>query len=221
MSPFIDIHTHSEYIVSDKDIIKVKSINVGEKIDVDASHFYSLAVHPWSVEKDIQFVDYQNLIEENIVKDNVLAIGETGLDRIYSDTFDQQKNFFTEHIRLSEKHRKPLILHVVRAYPDVIEIRKQTKATMPWIIHGFNANEQTVEQLLRHDFYLSLGDILFKDEEKSRRLLQVIPRERLFLETDDKDISIVELYRQASFLSGRTIDDIRTDIFSTFVKIFR
>lgn len=220
MSLFIDIHTHSEYIVSEKDIIKIRSINVDENVDIDALSFASVAVHPWSVADD-KFIDYQCYIEDIILKENVIAIGETGLDRVYSDTFQIQKSFFLEHVKLSEKHKMPMILHVVRAYPDIIEIRKQTKATMPWIIHGFNANEQTVEQLLRHDFYLSLGDILFKDEEKSRRLLQVIPRERLFLETDDKDISILDVYQRASFLSGRAIDDIRTDIFSNFVKIFR
>lgn len=220
MSLFIDIHTHSEYIVSEKDIIKIRSINVDENVDIDALSFASVAVHPWSVVDD-KFIDYQYYIEGIILKENVIAIGETGLDRVYFDTFQIQKSFFLEHVKLSEKHKMPMILHVVRAYPDIIEIRKQTKATMPWIIHGFNANEQTVEQLLRHDFYLSLGDILFKDEEKSRRLLQVIPRERLFLETDDKDISILDVYQRASFLSGRAIDDIRTDIFSNFVKIFR
>ncbi len=221
MNKFINIHTHSDQNVDNNDIIEVKSINVDDNTDVDAFPFCTIAAHPYSIKPSSSFIEYNSFLERNIIKDNVIAIGETGLDRTHNDSFTTQKRVFLEHILMSEKYQKPMILHVVRVFPDIIELRKQTRATMPWIIHGFQANEQTIEQLLRHNFYLSLGDVLYKNEERAKKLLEIIPLERLFFETDTRETSIIDVYNQASFLSNKTIDEFRKPIFSNFVKIFK
>lgn len=149
------------------------------------------------------------------------AIGECGLDRACDSDFELQREVFIKHIELSEQYHKPLIIHAVRSYPDIIAIRKETKSNQPWIIHGFNGNEHSAEQLLRHDgIYLSLGDVLFKNEKRAERLLDIIPSDRLFLETDVAERSIVEVYEKASLLSGVATDILRKDIFDNFVKIF-
>ena len=149
------------------------------------------------------------------------AIGECGLDRACDSDFELQREVFIKQIELSEQYHKPLIIHAVRSYPDIISIRKETKSNQPWIIHGFNGNEHSAEQLLRHDgIYLSLGDVLFKNEKRAERLLDIIPSYRLFLETDVAERSIVEVYEKASLLSGVATDILRKDIFDNFVKIF-
>ena len=149
------------------------------------------------------------------------AIGECGLDRACDSDFELQREVFIKQIELSEQYYKPLIIHAVRSYPDIISIRKETKSNQPWIIHGFNGNEHSAEQLLRHDgIYLSLGDVLFKNEKRAERLLDIIPSDRLFLETDVAERSIVEVYEKASLLSGVATDILRKDIFDNFVKIF-
>ena len=149
------------------------------------------------------------------------AIGECGLDRACDSDFELQREVFIKQIELSEQYHKPLIIHAVRSYPDIISIRKETKSKQPWIIHGFNGNEHSAEQLLRHDgIYLSLGDVLFKNEKRAELLLDIIPSDRLFLETDVAERSIVEVYEKASLLSGVATDILRKDIFDNFVKIF-
>ncbi|MBE6343119.1 MAG: hypothetical protein E7065_06965 [Lentimicrobiaceae bacterium] len=149
------------------------------------------------------------------------AIGECGLDRACDSDFELQREVFIKQIELSEQYHKPLIIHAVRSYPDIISIRKETKSNQPWIIHGFNGNEHSAEQLLRHDgIYLSLGDVLFKNEKRAELLLDIIPSDRLFLETDVAERSIVEVYEKASLLSGVATDILRKDIFDNFVKIF-
>ena len=151
----------------------------------------------------------------------LIAIGECGLDRACDSDFELQREVFIKQIELSEQYHKPLIIHAVRSYPDIIAIRKETKSNQPWIIHGFNGNEHSAEQLLRHDgIYLSLGDVLFKNEKRAERLLDIIPSDRLFLETDVAERSIVEVYEKASLLSGVATDILRKDIFDNFVKIF-
>lgn len=220
MNKFVNIHTHSSQIADNDEIIEVKSINIEDGIGIDALRLCSVAIHPWSVKNYFDNNSYIAFLENNAIKDNVIAIGETGLDRLYHETFSLQKDLLLKHIEISEKYCKPMILHVVRSFPEIISIRKQTKAKMPWIIHAFQSNVQTLEQLLPYDIYFSLSNVLFNNEKRAVELLSRIPKDRLFLETDDSNKSILSVYERAALLSGMTIDVLREDIFSNFVKIF-
>lgn len=220
MNKFVNIHTHSSQIADNDEIIEVKSINIEDGIGIDALRLCSVAIHPWSVKNYFDNNSYIAFLENNAIKDNVIAIGETGLDRLYHETFSLQKDLLLKHIEISEKYCKPMILHVVRSFPEIISIRKQTKAKMPWIIHAFQSNVQTLEQLLPYDIYFSLSNVLFNNEKRAVELLSRIPKDRLFLETDESNKSILSVYERAALLSGMTIDVLREDIFSNFVKIF-
>ena len=234
MNPFINIHTHHNHI-DNKDFVEILNIDLDDNVNLDVSRFYSIGIHPWKVSQ--QTTDYRlqtlsklsqflNFSDSHFFK----AIGECGLDRARSGNgnggrktgdFEFQKEVFIKQIELSEQYAKPMIIHAVRSYPDIIAIRKNTKAKQPWIIHGFQGGEQSAEQLLKYDsIYLSLGEVLFRNEEKSRRLLQIIPADRLFFETDVADRSIVDIYEKASVLSSIEMDKLRNDIFINFVKIF-
>ena len=214
MNPFVNIHTHQNHI-DNEEFIEIHNIDVDGHVNVDVTFFYSIGIHPWECQK--------SKVKSQKIKNKLngsTAIGECGIDRACGIDIDVQKDVFIKQIELSEQHNKPMIIHAVRAHSDIISIRKETKAKMPWIIHGFQGNEQIVTQYLRHNIYLSLGDVLFKNESRAVELLKIIPSERLFLETDDSERSIVDVYERASVLSGRSLDDLRSDIFNNFVKIF-
>lgn len=238
MLPYVNIHTHN--IIDDKEIISILNIDVDNIANVDVSHFYSVGIHPWSIGNEPSVVSSQLLAigrwllaigdasNASVQKPKVFsdsqvlkALGECGLDRACDSDFGLQKEIFIRQIELSEQYHKPMIIHAVRSYPDIISVRKETKPNQPWIIHGFNGNEHSAEQLLRHEgICLSLGEVLFKNEERARRLLNIIPSDRLFLETDVDGRSIVEVYEKASLFSGVTMEILRKDIFDNFVKIF-
>lgn len=221
MTPYIDIHTHN--YIDNKEIISIQNIDIDNLDNVDVSRFYSVGIHPWDVGQKSMVKSQQALSENSQL---LAAIGECGLDRTEKEgqrmeNFNMQIEVFIKQIELSEYCSKPLIVHAVRTYPDIIAIRKETKARLPWIIHGFQGNEQSAEQLLKHDgIYLSLGEILFKNEDRARRLLQMIPSDRLFFETDVAERSIIDVYERAFSLSGVEIEKLRCDIFDNFVKIF-
>lgn len=224
MNPYVNIHTHRCNCIDSKEFIEIQNIDVDNIVDVDVSHFYSIGIHPWKVgSEELRNSGIEELsdLESRCLGDlNIKAIGECGLDRACDVDFEIQKEVFITQIELSEQIAKPLIIHAVRTYPDIISIRKETKAKQTWIIHGFQGNEQSAEQLLKHGIYLSLGDVLFKNETKAKQLLQVIPTDMLFLETDVAERTIVEVYEKAASLSGIEMDKLRNDIFNNFVKIF-
>ena len=225
MSPFVNIHTHYNNHIDNNEFVEIQNIDVDNIVNVDVSHFYSIGIHPWKSQQTTdngQQIFYQQTQKlSNLVSQQLKAIGECGLDRVCGVDFEIQKEAFIKQIELSERIAKPLIIHAVRTYPDIISIRKETKAKQVWIIHGFQGNEQSAEQLLRYaDIYLSLGDVLFKNESRAKRLLQVIPTDKLFFETDVAERKISDVYEKAVLLSGVEMDKLRNDIFNNFVKIF-
>lgn len=220
MNPFVNIHTHKPHI-DNKEFIEILNIDIENLSDVDVSCPCSIGIHPWQSEDLSGCEDKISLIEKLVSADKVCAIGETGLDKVCKNDYEIQKQLFMKHIEFSEQYSKPLIIHAVKSYNDIIQIRKATKAKMPWIIHGFQANEQITEQLLKHDIYFSLGNVLFRNEARAETLLKMIPLEKIFMETDAEDLDIEEVYAKASLLLGIDIDVLRNMIFNNFVKIFK
>ena len=225
MKPYVNIHTHYNNHIGNNEFVEIQNIDVDNIVNVDVSHFYSIGIHPWKVGseelRNSGIEELGDLVFRCLGDLNFLAIGECGLDRACDVDFEIQKEVFIKQIELSEQIAKPLIIHAVRTYPDIIFIRKEIKAKQPWIIHGFQGGVQSAEQLLRHDgIYLSLGDVLFKNERRASELLNVIPPDRLFLETDVAERDIVEVYEKAVSLSCIEMDKLRNDIFNNFVKIF-
>ena len=214
MNPFVNIHTHTH--IDNEDLIQITNIDIDNIVNVDVTFFCSAGIHPW---ENLQSTDHR-LQTLSAISQKLKAIGECGIDRVRGNNIEMQKSIFMKHIELSEQYQKPLIIHCVRAYTDIISIKKETKAKQAWIIHGFQGNEQTATQLLNNDIFLSLGNILFKNEDRAKLLLKIIPSEKLFLETDISERNIIEIYKKASLLSGKNIDELREDIFNNFVKIF-
>ena len=83
------------------------------------------------------------------------------------------------HYELSETLRKPLILHIVKSFPEIIALRKQWKPTQPWIIHGFRSKPQLARELLAHGFHLSYG------KKYNPASLAITHASRLLRETDE------------------------------------
>ena len=201
---FVDIHTH----IDNQAVIRILDDNFKENV------LKTWGVHPWEVN------DYDNEVPRDLRSLGMtIAIGEVGLDKIHKETFEKQIEVFEEMIRLSESYRKPVILHCVRAYAEIIEMRKKMKATMQWVIHGFNSSVETMRQLLRHDMYISLGEVLYRNENQAVEILNNIPLDRLFLETDVSGRDIRDVYSKAASLMGCEVEVLCKQIFENYGRL--
>ena len=180
---FFDIHTHRFPI--DQDVIAIVSIDISNQALPD--HAYcSIGIHPRHA--DMAGVpDLETLLNHP----HVVAIGETGLDKMASTSLEQQEELFIAHIELAEKLRKPMIIHCVKAWQELIRMRKQFTSDIPWIIHGFRGNGQLARQMLQFGFHLSFGPHFHPDA-----LRIAWDMLRLYTETDDSGISITEVYQR-------------------------
>ena len=222
---FVDIHTH----LDNQSVIKIVDGDV-EKI------LKTVGIHPWDVDRHFDWseAEWRNLrqtIDSKLsyagdfstpfhsARNDVSAIGEVGLDKVHKETFEKQIEVFEEMIRLSESYRKSMIIHCVRAYFEIIEIRKKTKATMPWVIHGFNSSVETMRQLLKYNMYISLGEVLYRNENQAVEILKNIPLDRLFLETDVSGRDIKEVYSKTAQLMNCEVEFLCKQIFENYGRL--
>lgn len=185
-----------------------------------ATSFASIGLHPWHVKKDSLDVDI-NLIELNANSSNVVAIGEAGLDKTIQTDIAIQLEAFHRQIDISISSDKPMIMHCVRAYNELIKIRKDRMIKQPWVFHWFNASEQTAQQLIRSGCYLSFGHMLFHETSKAFKTFSSIPVNSLFFETDDASVSIVEVYAKAAMVKGISLPALQAQIERNFNNCFQ
>jgi len=205
--PFIDIHTHRS--ASSPEIFAL--ISSDYHATPEQEKFYSYGIHPWHIEQN-PLNESLPVLMQAVSQSQALAVGEAGLDRFIGMSFELQEKYFKAQITISEYYKKPMIIHCVKAYSDVQEVRKAGNFKMPWVIHGFNANKQTADQMIKMGFYLSFGKALLDPESKATQIFPLIPIKNIFLETDDADIDIKEVYAVAAGLRKLSVDQLKQKI---------
>jgi TatD DNase family protein len=210
---FIDIHTHKNYSAENVFSIENKYPN-----SVDFSLPFSIGIHPWFINKN-NIEKELFVVEEKLQHKNCFAIGECGLDKKIETDLQLQKIVFIKQIQLSEKYKKPLIIHCVKAHQDIIEIKKKLKPKQIWILHGFNKNMQVAEGLLKNGIILSFGTAIIKSE-KLQEVVSKVDISSILLETDDVDIDIKEVYQKLSELKKITVEELQQKIKQNFINLF-
>lgn len=204
----LDIHTHREIGVLGESILNVEPAYFHPL----EGRCYSVGIHPWKA-KEAGLMDWKRL-DEVARHPAVLAIGEAGIDKLAADVL-LQKEVFIRQIVLSELVGKPLVIHCVRAFNELIELKRKYRPQVPWVVHGFRNNLHTAFRLMQEGIFFSLGEKYQSD------VLQHLPLERLLVETDESalDIRILigrmaeEKAVEASFLCGRIAENVRSIFF--------
>jgi TatD DNase family protein len=186
----INIHTHTTPS-SDEWAIQNLYDNFAS---IGETGYYSIGLHPWYISMDwpAQF----ELLKRYSIRKNVIAIGETGLDKICKTDWQLQKEVFVAQIQLANFLQKPLIIHCVRAWDEVLEKLKNEKVSVPVIFHGFNKNWLLAKRITDTGYYLSFGKAL--QQTRVQGVLKQVPLSKVFLETDDAAIEIETIYNLAA-----------------------
>ena len=199
---FYNLHTHT----STKNTEVVELINQYPNQITTNTGYNSIGIHPWHSNTNL-LVEELEIIEAKIQENSFIAVGECGLDKRIEIPLSLQKSVFIEQIKIAEKFQKPLILHCVAAYQEVIEIKKDLNIKVPIIIHGFSKNYQVAKSLIDHGFYLSFGKYLLRNPDLSTVFKQM-PQNRIFLETDMIEESIELVYQKAQSIVDYDIKEV-------------
>lgn len=212
---YFNLHTHR--FTNQPDVLELVNQYPSE-INAEIP-FYSIGIHPWYIQEERIEADLES-IENNLKKKNCLAIGECGLDKRIKSSLALQQDVFEKQLALAEKYQKPVIVHCVAAFQELIEIKKRLQISVPMLIHGFSKNEVLAKQLLANGFYLSFGKYLLRNPELEI-VFKNIPNDRFFLETDTIEEGIQEIYALAAKYKNNNVEAIKQLIQNNFKLVFQ
>ena len=194
---FIDFHTHlptAEGVISPR----------------------SFGIHPWDAEKE-DADSYAHFVTkyEHTFRAAEL-VGECGLDKASAATWERQMQLFEWQLRLAEEMGKPVVVHCVRAFNELVALRRQYKR-LAMAVHGFVGSSEMADQLAREGIVLSFGAaILDPRRTKVRETLARLPHPFL-LETDTSDCGIEAVYQTAAEIRTTTTSALADTIKKTYM----
>lgn len=212
---FFNLHTHK--FTNQETVLELVN-QYPQEFDA-AIRFYSIGIHPWYIDEQKLEADLQ-MIESKLQEANCLALGECGLDKRIVIPLELQQKVFERQLLLAQHYKKPVVVHCVAAFQEVIAIKKRLKITIPMIIHGFSKNKRVAKELIDNGFYLSFGKYLLRNPELES-VFQSIPNDRFFLETDTVEEGIEEVYALAAQYKKWSIDELQQQIKSNFAAVFK
>lgn len=214
---FLDIHTHKSK--QEKDVFAIQSLSLTEStfLAMPKTKPISIGIHPWygklnELEKNMKYLSVLARQE------NVKLIGECGLDKLKGQPIGNQLQILEAQIALAEQLQKPVILHCVKAFDELIALKKRLQPTIPMIIHGFNKKQEMAKQLVNQGFYLSFGAAVLKSEEVALTLLENSDYP-FFLETDEVEIDIREVYTKVAEIKKISLGELKDIIFANWKKL--
>lgn len=217
----IDIHSHQGDHAAN--IKKHFNIIVPQEETEDAEWpddlVYSAGVHPWYI-AEAAYMDQLTRLRQLAGNDRVKMIGECGIDKLKGPSLKIQEEVFIRQIRVAEEFRKPVIIHCVKAFNEMMSIKKVVRPKVPMIIHGYRKKPETGLQLIEKGFYVSLGAELLNEEGQSAGLLKQMDLSKLFLETDDSGADIAAIYAKAAEILGMPLPQLEELIYENYLGLY-
>ena len=197
----VDIHTHSHRSTDDSSVLRNLTFDEAEAFfKSDKQAFCSVGIHPWHA--DTFSEELLSKLEIWAYDNRFTAVGECGLDKNSNAAFEEQLSIFEKQITISEKSSKPLIIHCVGYFNELFALKKKWNPTQLWIIHGFRGKPELAAQVLKTGCALSYG------EHFNAASVQITPPEKLFVETDESELNISEIYQHIANAKACNMEDL-------------
>jgi len=189
---------HTYYIDKESCLLNVDVADLQPSYPVQVK--LSIGLHPWKVtaawRKEV------DSIREAAQRTDVWAIGECGLDKAKGEALPLQMEAFRAQIAIAEEVEKPMVIHCVRAFDELLMLHRELEMTckqegrepQPWVIHGFRGKPEQAKQMMTKGLLISFGH-----QYNLETLRFVFTSSRPFyLETDDLRLSIRQIYEQVA-----------------------
>ncbi len=203
-----------------------------EKTKAYKNIYLSCGTHP---------LNQENKVDENTLltlaqHENVIAVGETGLDYFYApETKTLQLDSFIKHIHVAKKLNKPLIIHTRDAQEDTLAIlREEGAEQIGGILHCFTESWEMAEQAIAMGFYISFsGIVTFKNASALREVAKKVPDDRFLIETDapylapvpyrgkqNQPAYVIEVAKHLASIRGQSLETIAKLSTDNFNRLF-
>ena len=147
-----------------------------ENVHAALGYFYTFADEV--TDEDI------SLLDEQLSNDNVVAVGEIGLDYYHTkDNKDNQKELFEKMLGLAEKHGLPAIVHSRKSMQDSFDILKRHDVVGS--MHCYQGSAEMAQDFIKLGFYIGIaGPVTHTNNKKIRKTVKEIDISNMLVETD-------------------------------------
>ena len=191
LAMIVDIHTHNK--------------------QTRAQTIDTVGIHPWhATDGDISAIEFAAVAAD--------AIGEIGLDFACDVPHEEQIAIFRAQLAIAERLEKPVVLHCVKAFEEVMRILRNYSLKAV-IFHGFIGSVEQAQRAVAQGHYLSFGERTFRSP-KTIEALRSIPLSHLFVESDESTTPIEEIYARIAELRGLPVAELTATTEENFALIF-
>jgi TatD DNase family protein len=215
--------------LKDKGVIGVLNCGAsieGARMSVELSNKYdfiysAVGIHP----------EHADMVNDKVIEElrdlagnpKVRAIGEIGLDYYYEEnpSREVQKLAFRLQMNLAKELKMPVVIHDRDAHKDTLDILKEFPEVVG-VVHCFSGSVEFARECLKLGYYIGFtGVITFKNAKKTIEVAQVVPMDRILVETDcpymapsphrgkrNQSDYIKYIIEKISEIKGKTIEEV-------------
>jgi TatD DNase family protein len=214
---YIDAHTHSP--ARRENALRIYNLSPDEWPEAASFAPFCAGIHPLELTTSINPARLKEL--ETLLKTpGAAALGECGLDRLANAPLELQTELFLKQAEIAARLDLPVVVHCVRAFPELIAARKLSEGGKPWIVHGYRGNAQTALELARHGFMLSFGEALLLPQQPLHDALNAIPLDAILLETDESTRPLQRIQVETAKLLGISPEELGLALRKNFERAF-
>lgn len=202
----LDSHCHLDIMGTDVDqaLEQARAVGIGTVVQVGvdlpssrwsaslaASHeqvHAAVALHPNEAGRGAATDEALREIEALASLDQVVAVGETGLDHFRTEGEEGhrlQEESFRAHIAIAKRTGKALVIHDRDAHDDVVRVLLSEGAPERVVFHCFSGGPDLARTCAEHGWWASFaGPVTFKANDDLRAAAALLPPELLLVETD-------------------------------------
>lgn len=212
---YIDIHTHGSQPGPGLFVVNTLMVHENNTFIAAPGVAWCAGIHPWHLSLDNSEILWNRLLK---LADNpdLFAIGEAGFDRLRGPSPELQSEMFSRQALLAEKKRKPLVIHCVKAWEELLAEHSKISPSVPWLVHGFRGSRELAMQLVSRNIFLSFW-FDFVKRPAATGILLAVPREKIFLETDGSGTDIGDIYKKVAADLILSVEGLRTLIYNNFM----
>jgi TatD DNase family protein len=149
--------------------------------------FFAVGLHPLDMDKwqPDTAAQIQALAQSD---PRVVAIGETGLDFFKAANRSEQLEAFSAQLHIAQALDLPVIIHCRDAAETMVAYLRefwQNHGPVRGVMHCWGGNPEQTGAFLELGFYISFsGTVTFKSAQTIQASAQMVPADRLLIETD-------------------------------------
>lgn len=215
---YLNFHAHRQEPADDE--IVIQSLFLQDHLITPKSDkiFFTAGLHPWHA-NHLSEKETEHKLVRLIETKSIIAVGETGLDKLKGPDLKTQEKVFKVHVEVAERYNLPVIVHSVKTHNEILKLKIELNSQVPWVLHHFNGSKQLALDLINHGFYLSLSYHIDNGNSRLSQYLGELPLDKIFLETDDFNVDIKNLYKVASEKFDIPDQELRKQLIKNLKKL--